>query len=118
MCRQYASIKAPKLAVIVGVDIAANQDIAKSVHEDCEDFHNALIECGFTIHARLEGAIHATGENMLQAIRSMRTQALAMAGGDPTIVPVVLLVYAGHGIVENREQLLCTAGQVCSLLRL
>jgi hypothetical protein len=48
-CRQFASIKAPKYAVLVGVDVQPNQGIAKAVHEDCEDLEKVLGDCGFIL---------------------------------------------------------------------
>ena len=107
-CRQFASIKAPKYAVLVGVDVLPNQGIAKAVHEDCEDLEMVLRDCGFTIHAVLERA-NATKANVMKAVADMKALALASHTADPTLTPVVLFVYAGHGVVDGGVQKLCTA---------
>ena len=107
-CRQFASIKAPKYAVLVGVDVLPNQGIAQAVHEDCEDLEMVLRDCGFTIHAVLERA-NATKANVMKAVADMKARALASHSADPTLTPVVLFVYAGHGVVEGGVQKLCTA---------
>ena len=107
-CRQFASIKAPKYAVLVGVDVLPNQGIAKAVHEDCIDLEMVLRDCGFTIHAVLERA-NATKANVMKAVADMKALALASHTADPTLTPVVLFVYAGHGVVDGGVQKLCTA---------
>ena len=107
-CRQFASIKAPKYAVLVGVDVEPNQGIAKAVHEDCEDLEKVLGDCGFTMHAVLERA-NATKVNVMRAVAGMKALALASYTADPTLTPVVLVAYAGHGVVDGGVQKLCTA---------
>jgi hypothetical protein len=107
-CRQLPSIRAPKYAVLVGVDVVPNQKIAKSVQKDCENLRAVLGECGFTIHAVLEKA-NATQANVMQAIADMKARALENCTTDPTLKPVVLFVYAGHGVVDGGVHKLCTA---------
>jgi hypothetical protein len=107
-CRQFSSIKAPKYAVLVGVDVQPNQRIAKAVNEDCEDLEMVLCDCGFSIHAILERA-DATKVNVMKAVADMKALALASYTADPTLTPVVLFVYAGHGVVDTGVQKLCTA---------
>ena len=107
-CRQFASIKAPKYAVLVAVDVRPKQEIAKAVHEDCEDLEMVLCDCGFTIHVVLEGA-NATKVNVMRAVADMKALALASYTADPTLTPVVLFAYDVHGVVDADEQKLCTA---------
>ena len=112
-CRQFASIKAPKYAVLVGVDVKPpvehEKQIAQAVHEDCVDLEMVLRDdCGFTIHAVLERA-DATKANVMKAVADMKALALASHTADPTLTPVVLFVYAGHGVVDGGVQKLCTA---------
>jgi hypothetical protein len=107
-CRQLPSIRAPKYAVLVGVDVHLNQNIADSVKEDCQNLSAVLGECDFTIHAVLEKA-NATQANVMQAVAEMKAQALACCMANPTLKPVVLFAYAGHGVVDGGVHKLCTA---------
>ncbi len=85
--------------------------VAKSVRKACDDLQAVLIDCDFVIHARLEGCT-ATRNNILMAIRQTMKEAIEIRLDDTVIIPVVLLFFAGQGVVEVNDHVLCTAETV------